>query len=89
DCFVIVQACLNGARAVGFHPALPVTAAALARDGAACVAAGAAALHVHPRGAGACESLAPAVVDAAVAAMRAACPGAELGVSTGEWIEGD
>ncbi len=38
---MIVQACINGARATGFHPALPLTTDAMARDGAACLAAGA------------------------------------------------
>jgi uncharacterized protein (DUF849 family) len=45
---MIVQACMNGAR--DFHPALPLTVEATARDGASCVAAGAAELHLHPRG---------------------------------------
>ncbi|MFC7735049.1 3-keto-5-aminohexanoate cleavage protein [Roseomonas sp. GCM10028921] len=43
-----LQACLNGARAPDFHPALPLTPEAVARD-AACVAAGAVSLHLHLR----------------------------------------
>jgi uncharacterized protein (DUF849 family) len=84
---MIVQACLNGARASDFHPRLPLTAEAIARDGALCVAAGAAELHIHPRGSGGRESL--AAVDAAVLAVRRACPGTLIGVSTGAWIEND
>ena len=84
---MIVQACINGARPHGFHPALPLTIDAMARDGAACIAAGAAELHLHPRGPDGCESL--AAVDATVAAVRQACPGTLIGVSTGAWIEGD
>jgi len=84
---MIIQACLNGARAPAYHPALPLTPAALARDGAACVAAGAAELHVHARGADGCESL--AAVDETVRALRQACPGTLIGVSTGAWIEND
>jgi uncharacterized protein (DUF849 family) len=33
---MIVQACINGARDVDFHPALPLTVDAKARDGASC-----------------------------------------------------
>jgi uncharacterized protein (DUF849 family) len=44
---MIVQACLNGLREPSFHPALPLTPDAMARDGAACVAAGAAELHLR------------------------------------------
>jgi len=86
---MIVQACLNGARPVAYHPALPLTAAAMATDAAACVAAGAAELHLHPREPDGRESLAPAAVDATVLAMRRACPGTLVGVSTGAWIEDD
>lgn len=86
---MIVQACPNGARPVAYHPALPLTAAAMAADAAACVAAGAAELHLHPRGPDGRESLAPAAVDATVLAVRRACPGTLVGVSTGAWIEGD
>lgn len=86
---MIVQACLNGARPATYHLALPLTAEAMAMDAAACVAAGAAELHLHPRGPDGRESLAPAVVDATVLAVRRACPGTLVGVSTGAWIEGD
>lgn len=86
---MIIQACLNGARPAPYHPALPLAATAMAADAAACVAAGAAELHLHPRGSDGRESLAPAAIDAAVLAIRSACPGTLVGVSTGAWIEGD
>jgi uncharacterized protein (DUF849 family) len=86
---MIVQACINGARPATFHPALPLTAATMARDGAACVGAGAAELHLHPRGSDGMESLAPATMDATILTVRRACPGTFIGVSTGAWIEGD
>ena len=86
---MIVQACINGARDAAFHPALPLTPAAMARDVAACVAAGAAEAHLHVRGSDGRESLAPAAVDATVQAVRRACPGTLIGVSTGAWIERD
>ncbi|TPN43463.1 MULTISPECIES: 3-keto-5-aminohexanoate cleavage protein [unclassified Mesorhizobium] len=84
---MIVQACINGARPRDFHPELPLTVQAIASDAAACVAAGAAELHIHPRGADGRESL--AAVDETVFAVRKACPGTFLGVSTGAWIEND
>jgi uncharacterized protein (DUF849 family) len=86
---MIVQACLNGARAPGFHPALPLTPAQLAQEAAAAVAAGAAEIHMHPRGADGAQSLDPGVIGAAIAAVRARLPGTLVGVSTGAWIEGD
>lgn len=86
---MIIQACLNGARAAGYHPELPLTAEAIARDAAACVAAGAAELHVHPRGSDGRESLSAEVMDTAVLALRRTCPGTLVGVSTGAWIEND
>ncbi|WP_270939001.1 3-keto-5-aminohexanoate cleavage protein, partial [Falsiroseomonas oryzae] len=84
-----IQACLNGARARGFHPRLPVTPDALASDAAACIAAGAIALHIHPRDGAGGETLAPEAVGAAVAAVRRAVPGVRVSVSTGDWIEQD
>ncbi|TPM99902.1 3-keto-5-aminohexanoate cleavage protein [Mesorhizobium sp. B2-1-3A] len=84
---MIVQACINGARRRDFHPKLPLDVQAMASDAAACVAAGAGELHIHPRGADGRESL--AAVDATVLAVRRACPGTLVGVSTGAWIEND
>jgi uncharacterized protein (DUF849 family) len=84
---MIVQACLNGARRGDFHPQLPLTAEAMARDGASCVAAGATELHVHPRGLHGRESL--AAVETTIPAVRRACPHTLVGVSTGAWIEND
>ncbi|MET3577424.1 uncharacterized protein (DUF849 family) [Mesorhizobium robiniae] len=86
---MIVQTCINGARSADFHPQLPLDADAMARDGAACVAAGAAELHVHARGLDGRESLAPEAMDLTVLALRRACPGTLIGVSTGAWIEND
>jgi uncharacterized protein (DUF849 family) len=82
----MLQACLNGNRDSGFHPALPRTADALARDAEAVVAAGADALHVHPRDATGRESLQQGDIAAALDAIRARVPGIPVGVSTGWWI---
>ncbi|MER9397185.1 3-keto-5-aminohexanoate cleavage protein [Mesorhizobium sp. M0615] len=86
---MIVQACINGARAADFHPTLPLDPDTMARDGAASIAVGAAELHVHARGADRRESLAPEAMDPTIAALRRACPGTLIGVSTGAWIEND
>lgn len=84
-----LKACLNGPRPVGSHPALPITPGELAAEGRRAVAAGAVALHIHPRSPDGRESLDPAVMAAALAAVRAACPGIPLEVSTAAWIEGN
>jgi uncharacterized protein (DUF849 family) len=84
---MIVQACLNGARNSNFHHQLPLTPEAMARDGASCIAAGAAELHVHPRGFHGRESL--AAVDVTLMAIRRVCPNTLVGVSTGAWIVND
>jgi uncharacterized protein (DUF849 family) len=84
-----VQACLNGSRPRGAHPALPLDGAALADAARACAAAGATSVHLHPRDAAGAETLDGAVVDATVLAVRRACPGIGIGVTTGAWIVPD
>lgn len=86
---MIVQAALNGDRTRDEHPAVPLTAADLARDAAACVAAGAGALHLHPRDGDGRETLDGAVVDAVVVAVREAAGDTPVGVSTAASIEPD
>ena len=86
---MIVQACLNGDRRPGSHPRLPTDPAGLAADAAAVVQAGAHEIHLHVRSPDGRESLAPADVDATMAAIRAAIPGTLVGISTGTWIERD
>lgn len=81
-----MQACLNGGRSRGEHPAVPVTPEELAAAAAAAVAAGAEAIHMHPRAADGTQSLQAGDIGAAVAAVRAATPGTPVGVSTGLWI---
>jgi uncharacterized protein (DUF849 family) len=81
-----MKACLNGARRLGEHPDLPLTAEELGQAAVAAVTAGAEALHLHPRDRHRDESLAASDIGAAVAAVRAAAPGVPVGVSTGIWI---
>src|SRR3954447_7119561 len=85
---MLLQAALNGPFRKDDHPAMPITAAELARDAKACVGAGAGAIHMHPRDADGRESLDATVIDATVREVRAAC-GVPVGVSTGAWIEPD
>jgi uncharacterized protein (DUF849 family) len=85
---VLLQAALNGPRTKADHPAVPVSAQELARDGVACVGAGAQSIHLHPRDDEGRERLEAEVVDAVVVRVRDAC-GVPVGVSTGAWIEPD
>jgi len=85
---MLLQAALNGPYTKDEHPAMPITAAELAADARACVAAGAGAIHMHPRNRWGEETLDPEVINAVVREVRAAC-GVPVGVSTGAWIEPD
>ena len=82
----LLKACLNGKRSQAEFPAVPVTPDELATDAVAAVAAGAEAIHLHARGRDGAESVRAGDVGAAVAAVRMACPGTPVGVSTGLWI---
>jgi uncharacterized protein (DUF849 family) len=79
---MLIQACLNGSRARGEHPELPCTPEELASAARRAVAAGARSLHIHPRGPDGTQSLAPEHVGAALLAVRFACSGIPVGVST-------
>jgi uncharacterized protein (DUF849 family) len=84
---MIIQACINGRREPDFHSSLPLTVSDMARDVIAVVDAGANELHVHARDEHGRESL--SAVDDTVSAIRRACPGTLVGVSTAAWIEAD
>ena len=86
---MLLKACLNGARAAGSHPKLPVTPNELAAAGAAAVQAGAGALHIHPRDARGAQSLHANDIGAAVSAVRAATPATPVGVTTIALAEAD
>jgi uncharacterized protein (DUF849 family) len=86
---MLLQACLNGSRTRGDHPALPITPEQVAVDAAAVMRAGASCIHVHPRRHDGAESLADADISAVVSAVRNVCPGLPVGVSTAAWIEPD
>lgn len=86
---MLIKACINGSRLPGAHPALPLTPEEAAHVAAAVVAAGAGAIHMHPRGADGRQSLRAADVGAAVAAVRSAVPGVPVGTTTIANIEPD
>ena len=85
----MLQACLNGFRGHDYSPAVPLTPEALARDAAACLAAGANEFHIHPRDADGLESFAVEDIGAALKAIRADVPGVPIGISTREGIMAD
>jgi len=84
-----IRACLNGSRAAGSHPALPITPSQLGEEGRRAIEAGAVALHIHPRNQEGDESLEAEVIEAWLMELRKTCPGVPLEVSTAAWIEGD
>ena len=85
---MLLQAALNGPFGKADHEAVTVSPEELTRDAALCAAAGAGAIHMHPRDSEGRESLDAAVVDEVARAVRKAC-GVPVGVSTGAWIEPD
>ncbi|MFJ4295699.1 3-keto-5-aminohexanoate cleavage protein [Curtobacterium sp. NPDC089689] len=64
------------------HPAMPRTPDEIARDAAACVRAGATLLHLHAFDDAGVESLAPGPVARVLRAVRAACPGIPVNLTT-------
>jgi uncharacterized protein (DUF849 family) len=84
-----VKACLNGGRTRAEHPGVPLTAAELAADAVAVRAAGAFAVHVHPRGRSGLQTMDAKLSDAAVTAIRTAAPRLPIGLSTSASIDPD
>jgi uncharacterized protein (DUF849 family) len=84
----LLQACLNGGRTPAEHPAVPRTPAELAAAARASVDAGARVLHLHPYDDGA-QTLAAEPCAAALRAVREACPGVPISLSTSAEIEPD
>ncbi|WP_030990250.1 3-keto-5-aminohexanoate cleavage protein [Streptomyces sp. NRRL S-1813] len=84
----MLQVCLNGARTAADSAAVPMSPAALAEAARQAVAAGADEVHVHPKTPCGQDSLAPRVVAAVLAAVRAVVE-VPVGVTTGAWSEPD
>jgi uncharacterized protein (DUF849 family) len=85
---VVLQACLNGNRSRLEHEGVPITPDQLASDARSCRSAGARSLHFHPRDENGLETLEPGACAEALRAVRRVVTTAELGLSTGIWIEG-
>ena len=82
----LLQAALNGDRE---HPAVPRTPEELAKEARSAVDAGASSLHLHPYDDDGRETLAAEPCAAALRAVRAACPGVPISLSTSVAIEPD
>ncbi len=86
---MFLKCCVNGARERPEHPALPVTPTEVADDVARVLAAGADAVHVHPKDADGRDTLDPEAVAQVVTGTRALSPTVSLGTTTGAWIDPD
>lgn len=82
----LLQVALNGSRD---HPRAPRTPGELAAEGRASAEAGARVLHLHPYDPTGRETLAAEPCAAALRAVRAACPGIPVSLSTSAGIEPD
>lgn len=86
---MLLKACVNGPRPLAEHPRLSADAAVVAEESRRAIAAGAGAIHVHPKRPDGEDSLDAADVARFVEAVRAACPGNPVGVTTGAWTAPD
>jgi uncharacterized protein (DUF849 family) len=82
----VLQAALNGDRE---HPAAPRTPSELAAEARAALDAGARSFHLHPYNETGRQTLAARPCAAALRAVRAACPGVPISLSTSAAIEPD
>ena len=82
----VLLAALNGDRV---HPAAPRTPPQLAAESRAAVDTGAASVHLHPYDDNGQQTLEAAPCAAALQAVRAACPGIPISLSTFAVIEPD
>ena len=80
---------LNGSRSSGEHPGIPRSPQELAREARAAVEAGAQILHLHAYDPSGVETLAAGPCAAALRAVRTACPGVPISLTTSAGIEPD
>ena len=83
---IFLQAALNGDRA---HPATPRTPQAIASQARIAVAAGAHSVHVHAYDGDGRETLEAGPCARALDAVRAACPGVEISMTTSASVDAD
>ena len=85
----LLKVALNGGRSAAEHPAIPKMPDDLARQARASIDAGATVVHLHAYDEEGVETLAPEPCAAAVRAVRAACPGVSVSLTTSAAIEPD
>jgi uncharacterized protein (DUF849 family) len=85
----VLEVALNGSRSLAEHPRIPRTPNELAREARASVEAGAGVVHLHPYDSDGVETLAATPCAEALRAVRAACPGIPVSLSTSAGIEPD
>jgi uncharacterized protein (DUF849 family) len=85
----LLQVALNGRRTATEHPAIPRMPDELAREARASVEAGARLVHLHAYDESHVETLAAGPCAAALRAVRAACPGIPISLTTFAAIEPD
>ncbi len=80
--------CQRGTATYG-HPALPCTAAQVANDVIAIMAAGADAVHLHVKDEEGVDTLDGAALASALGTIGARSPDVPIGVTTGAWAVAD
>jgi uncharacterized protein (DUF849 family) len=85
----LLEVALNGSRPSSDHPAIPRTPKELASASLASVQAGARALHLHAYDESGVETFEAVPCAAAIRAVRQACPGVPVSLTTSEAIEPD
>jgi uncharacterized protein (DUF849 family) len=85
----LLEVALNGSRTPAEHPAIPRSAEQLAASSQPAVEEGAQVLHLHAYDSMGRETLAPEACAAALRAVRAACPGVPISLTTSAAIESD
>jgi uncharacterized protein (DUF849 family) len=85
----MLQVAVNGSRTPAEHPAIPRTPDELAEATRVAVDAGAQVVHVHAYDPSGVETLAAEPCAAALRAVRVACPGVPISLTTSSGIESD
>src|SRR6266568_3658567 len=85
----VLAVVLNGSRTAAEHPSIPRTPDELAAAARAAVDAGAQVVHLHAYDPCGVESLAGEPCGAALRAVRAACPGVPISLTTSAGVESD
>ncbi|MFI1830848.1 3-keto-5-aminohexanoate cleavage protein [Streptomyces sp. NPDC020412] len=82
---MFLKAAVNGGRSQAEHPTVPVTAAEIAADTLAVLAAGADVVHFHVRTPDGGQTIRPDALAEVLTAVRAVAPEAVVGTTTGLW----